>query len=143
MSENFWLLPALLAAVFAAMVPVFGKIGLDSAPATAAAVVRSLIMSAVLLTAALGGGHWRDLGWFVCRPQSLAFIIFSGLAGGLSWLCYFVALKHGPVAKVAAADKLSVAIAAVAALLLGERLSAVSATGIALITIGAVMVALG
>lgn len=71
-------------------------------------------------------------------------MVLSGLATGASWLCYFRALKMGNAAQVAPVDKLSAVFVAVfAALLLGERLSALGWTGVALIATGAVMVALG
>ena len=62
----------------------------------------------------------------------------------MSWLFYFAALKYGRVSQVAPVDKLSVVIASVAAVVfLGESLSMLSASGIVLITVGIIMVALG
>ena len=76
--------------------------------------------------------------------RALTFIILSGTAGAMSWLFYFAALKYGRVSQVAPVDKLSVVIASVAAVVfLGESLSMLSASGIALITVGIIMVALG
>ena len=70
--------------------------------------------------------------------------MLSGLATGLSWLCYFHALKVGPVSKVASIDKLSVVLVIVfGALILGERLSVAKAAGGALIVAGAILIALG
>jgi transporter family protein len=59
---------------------------------------------------------------------------------GLSWLCYFRALKLGDVAKVAPVDKLSVAIAIILAVVfLGERLKTQEAIGVALVVLGVVV----
>ena len=71
-------------------------------------------------------------------------ILFSGVAGALSWLFYFTALKYGKVSQVAPVDKLSVVLAATAAVVfLHETVSAMSAAGIGLITAGIILVALG
>jgi transporter family protein len=72
------------------------------------------------------------------------FLALSGLATGLSWLCYFRALQLGPASRVAPLDKLSVPLVIVFAwLLLGEKLTAPALIGGLLITAGAVVIALG
>jgi transporter family protein len=72
------------------------------------------------------------------------FLVLSGLATGLSWLCYFHALKVGPVSKVAPIDKLSVVLVIIfGAIFLGERMSIAKAAGGVLILAGAVIIALG
>ncbi|GAB2720672.1 hypothetical protein GCM10027018_30280 [Paenibacillus thermoaerophilus] len=69
--------------------------------------------------------------------------MLSGIAGALSWLFYFLALKTGKVAQVGAVDKLSVVIAvALAFIFLGEKISGVNAAGVALIVAGAILAAL-
>jgi drug/metabolite transporter (DMT)-like permease len=81
-----------------------------------------------------GDGDHHRLSWI--------FLVLSGLATGFSWICYFRALKLGNAAQVAPIDKLSVVmVAVIAALFLGERLSALNWIGVALIGIGAVLVA--
>ena len=56
---------------------------------------------------------------------------------GLSWLCYFRALKLGEVSQVAPVDKLSVAIAILLAVIfLGERIQWQQGIGATLIVIG-------
>jgi transporter family protein len=70
------------------------------------------------------------------------FLVLSGIATGLSWLCYYRALQLGPVSRVAPIDKLSVAIAIVlGVLLLGEQLSWSLAIGGGLIVLGAIIIA--
>jgi len=74
----------------------------------------------------------------------LFFLALSGLATGLSWLCYFRALQLGPASRVAPLDKLSVPLVIVFAwLLLGEKLTPASIAGGLLITAGAVVIAIG
>ena len=75
--------------------------------------------------------------------RTYLFLVLSGLATGASWLCYFRALKLGNAAQVAPVDKLSVVLVAIfGSLLLGEKLTMVNWLGVALIALGAVLVAL-
>lgn len=85
-------------------------------------------------------GGWQPLA--SVSPRTYLFLALSGLATGASWLCYFRALKLGDAARVAPVDKLSVVLVAVlGALLLGERPSLPNWLGVALIALGAVLVA--
>jgi transporter family protein len=75
--------------------------------------------------------------------RALAFIIFSGIAGALSWLFYFFALKYGPATGVAALDRLSVVFVVIlAAMFLGEALTIKSLAGLILLIIGAILLVL-
>ena len=86
-------------------------------------------------------GHVSEI---LSNSKAMLFIVLSGVAGALSWLFYFVALKYGKVAQVTSVDKFSVVLAAIIAVVfLGEALSWVSAAGIGLITAGIILVALG
>jgi transporter family protein len=72
----------------------------------------------------------------------LLFLLFSGLATGVSWLCWFRAIQLGPLAQVAPIDKLSVVIvAAFGVVLLGESLNPWQWLGVALMGGGAVLLA--
>ncbi len=76
--------------------------------------------------------------------RTLLFLTLSGLATGLSWLCYFRALQLGPASRVAPLDKLSVPLVMILAwLLLGEKLTAPVLAGGLLITAGAIVMVLG
>ena len=76
--------------------------------------------------------------------RTLLFLTLSGLATGLSWICYFRALQLGPASRVAPLDKMSVPLVMIFAwLLLGEKLTAPALIGGLLITIGAVVMVLG
>ena len=80
----------------------------------------------------------------VVPARAYLFLTLSGLATGASWLCYFRALSLGDAAQVAPLDKLSVVLVAIfAVIFLGERLSMRDVAGIALITVGAILVATG
>ena len=134
---QFW---AVLSAVFAALTAIFAKIGVAGLPSDYATLLRTVVVLAVLSLLVVATGQWQNpatVPW-----KTLAAILLSGLATGASWLCYFRALKLGDASRVAPLDKLSVVLVAIfAALFLGERLSAVNWAGVALIALGAVLVA--
>lgn len=142
--EYLWLIYALLAAVTAAMVAVFGKIGLQSIDANTATAVRSVIMALFLVLVVVFQGNLKRIPEIIANKKAMTFIFLSGIAGALSWLFYFMALKNGKVAQVAPIDKLSVVISTIVAIfLLGEKVSLLNGFGVVLIGIGAIMVALG
>ncbi|ASY78704.1 hypothetical protein BJK05_01270 [Pectobacterium polaris] len=139
-----WLIYALLSAVCAAMVAIFGKIGLQNLDANTATAIRAVIMALFLVGVVVAQGKLALVGEVVANKKALLFIVLSGVAGALSWLFYFVALKNGNVAQVAPIDKLSVVFAVVlAVILLGEKISLMAGVGVALISVGALLVALG
>lgn len=134
---QFW---ALLSAVFAALTAIFAKIGIEQIDSDVATFIRTVVIVVVLAGILLGTGQWQPLSSISRRTY--VFLLLSGLATGASWLCYFRALKLGDAARVAPIDKLSVVLVAVfGAMVLGERLSLPNWTGIALIAVGAVLVA--
>ncbi|ACX88860.1 protein of unknown function DUF6 transmembrane [Pectobacterium parmentieri WPP163] len=139
-----WLIYALLSAVCAAMVAIFGKIGLQNLDANTATAIRAVIMALFLVGVVVAQGKLVLVGEVIANKKALLFIVLSGVAGALSWLFYFVALKNGNVAQVAPIDKLSVVFAVVlAVILLGEKISLMAGAGVALISMGALLVALG
>jgi transporter family protein len=97
---------------------------------------------AMLFSWALAWATVPAAEWATPSSRSMIFLVLSGGATGLSWMCYFHALRLGPVARVAAVDKLSVALAAILAVtFLGERLDARSMAGLALMVAGAALMA--
>ncbi|GMA97697.1 EamA family transporter [Pelosinus sp. IPA-1] len=142
--ENLWLIYALLSALTASLVAIFGKIGLQSIDANAATAIRSIIMAAFLVAVVAVQGNLGQLSSIISDKKAISFIALSGIAGALSWLFYFLALKVGKVSQVAPIDKLSVVIAAIIAVtFLGEKISILGGIGIALIALGAILVAVG
>ncbi|ATZ93707.1 MULTISPECIES: EamA family transporter [Dickeya] len=139
-----WLLYALLSALCAALVALFGKIGLQQLDANTATAIRAVIMALFLVGVVVAQGKTSLFGTVLANHKAMVFIVLSGVAGALSWLFYFMALKSGTVAQVAPIDKLSVVFAVIlAALLLGEKVSLLAGVGVALISAGALLVALG
>jgi transporter family protein len=137
-----WVLWSLLSAVFAGATAILAKIGvkdIDSNLATAVRTTVVLVFTWILAVTTGSHGAIRAIpskGW--------VFLVLSGLATGLSWICYFRALQIGPASGVAPIDKLSVVFVIVfAAMFLGEGLTASKVVGGVLITAGAITLALG
>lgn len=135
---------ALLSAVFASLVAIFGKIGLKDVDTNTATAIRAVIMALFLVGLILVQGKFAIVKQILNQPTPLLFIVLSGLAGALSWLFYFLALKNGKASKIVPLDRLSVVFTIVlAAIFLGEKLSLKTVIGGVTIVIGAVLVALG
>ncbi len=139
--QGSWQAWALASAAFAALTAIFAKVGVENVNSDFATLIRTVVILFAVAVILKVTGHWQAPGSVSAR--SYAFLVFSGLATGLSWLCYFRALKIGEAAKVAPLDKLSVVLVAIfGALFLRERLSAFSWVGVAFVGTGAVIIAL-
>ncbi|MGN0914624.1 MAG: EamA family transporter [Alphaproteobacteria bacterium] len=144
MAEYLWLIYAVLAAVAAALVSIFGKMGLQGIDTNTATVIRSVIMSLFLIMVMVMQKNYNHIAGIVTNKKAILFIALSGIAGALSWLFYFAALKYGKVSQVAPVDKLSVVLAAILAVVfLNEHLSLLAVGGIVLITAGVLCVTFG
>ncbi|NJF25229.1 EamA family transporter [Thermococcus sp. Bubb.Bath] len=140
MKIPLYIIYALLAAFFAALVPIFGKLGLRDVDSTVATVIRAFIMFIFLLLVALAMGKTDTTGF---DHRALLLVALSGLAGALSWLFYFMAIKNGRTTAVIAIDKMSVALAIVLAwIILGDKMDFKTAVGAVLIVLGALLVSL-
>jgi transporter family protein len=136
-----WILYALLSAGFAAAVAIFGKLGLVGVDSTVATTVRAVVMAVFLTVVVLALQKVSLIK--TLDNKALTFIVCSGIAGALSWLFYFLALKTGPATPVAAVDRLSIVFVAIlAALFLGEALTVKTIAGVLLIIGGAVLLVL-
>ncbi|MBU0597542.1 EamA family transporter [Patescibacteria group bacterium] len=136
-----WIIFAILSALFAALVAIFGKIGISKIDTTLATSVRTVVMAVFLVIVSLVLGKAPLLS--TINSKALLYIVLSGVAGALSWLFYFFALKNGPASGVAALDRLSVVFVLILAILiLGEQLTWKSATGIGLMAAGAILMVL-
>ena len=130
-----WVIFAILSAVFAALTSIFAKIGMDGINSNLATAIRTVVVlfmawGIVFITGKAGGvTQITRRGWL--------FLVLSGLATGLSWLCYYYALQQGPASKVIPIDKFSVVISiALAFLVLHEQPDPKTIVGAALITAG-------
>ena len=122
-TENmFWILAAILSAVFAALTAIFAKIGVSNINSNLATAIRTLVILFITWASAFATVPLRDIKDI--SKHSLLFLILSGLATGFSWLFYFKALQVGDASKVAPVDKLSVVFTIILAfVLLGEPVS--------------------
>lgn len=137
-----WLILALLSAFTAALVALFGKMGLRGVDATLATALRSIIMAFFMVSAAIALGKFKGFTLQSLDGKGWLFIVLAGVAGALSWLFYFWAIKIGNVSAVAAIDRLSIVFVVIlAALLLGEAFTKYTALGSVLVVIGALFIA--
>ncbi|MGA8948855.1 MAG: EamA family transporter [Pseudolabrys sp.] len=135
-----WQLWAVLSAIFAALTAVFAKVGVENVNADFATFIRTIVILVTLAFILLATGQFQSPG--AIPPRTYVFLMLSGLATGASWICYFRALKIGDAAKVAPIDKLSVVLVALfGVLFLEERLTVPNWLGVALIAVGAILVA--
>ena len=141
MNDPRWFVFALLSAACAALVAVFGRVGLKGVEPNAATTARSIVMTVLLLGFLTVTRGWSKLPPLVSKPALLVFL--AGAAGAASWLFYFNALRLAEVSRVAPVDKLSTPIAVLLAVLfLGERPTLLNWVGIALMFGGAYLVSL-
>ena len=135
-----WLLLAVLSAFFAALTTVFAKIGVRDVPSNLATAIRTVVILLLAWGIVTATGEIAALR--TVTQRTWLFLILSGVATGLSWICYFAALQKGPASVVAPIDKTSLALVIVlAALFLGEPLTWQTALGGALVVIGAIVAA--
>ena len=136
-----WLYWALLSALFAGLTAVLAKIGVTGVNSNLATALRTSVVLVFAWAIALATARPLALGELSRRTW--IFLTLSGLATGLSWLCYFRALQLGDASRVAPIDKLSVVFVLVfAALFLQEPLTLKSGLGGLLIVAGAIVLAL-
>jgi transporter family protein len=136
-----WLTWSLLSAAFAALTAILAKIGVQGVDANLATAIRTSVV--VVFTWLVASITNSTGGWHQFSSKTWIFLGLSGLATGLSWLCYFRALQLGEASKVAPIDKLSVALVIIfSVFILGERLTWHKGAGGLLIVFGAVLIAL-
>lgn len=130
-----WLLFAILSSVFAALTSILAKIGIEGVGANLATAIRTCV---VVVMAWIMVFITNQQGGIVeISKRSWIFLILSGLATGLSWLCYYKALQIGEASKVVPIDKMSVVLTLILAFIfLHETFTWKSIVGCILITAG-------
>jgi len=130
-----WLILAIGSAVFAALTSILAKIGISGVNSTLATAIRTVVVLAMSWGMVFLSHAQQGIGEISRR--SWLFLIFSGLATGASWLCYYKALQLGDASRVVAVDKMSVVLTLVLAFVfLHEQFTVKSLIGAALITAG-------
>lgn len=136
-----WAVFAVLSAVFAAVTSIFAKVGIDGVDSNLATAIRTVVV--VLMAWVIVFITGAQNGVTQISKKSWIFLILSGLATGLSWLCYYKALQMGEASKVVPIDKMSIVITLVLAFtFLHEQLTYKSVIGCVLITAGTLFMVL-
>ena len=136
-----WPIYALGSAFFAGLTVLFGKIGVMNINSNLATFIRTVVIIIMITGIVCCRNEWQ-------KPQAIdtktwVFLILSGMATGLSWLCYYRAIQLGPISKVAPVDKVSVALAIIFGIFfLGEKLTWQVFLGSGLVILGAVVICL-
>jgi transporter family protein len=134
-----WFVWALLSAFFAGLTAILAKVGVEHVNSNLATAIRTVVILIFAWSVAL---FTKTQPLASIERRTWIFLMLSGFATGLSWLCYFRALQLGEASQVAPVDKLSVVIAIVlAAILLHERMTWHHWVGGTLIFVGAVVLA--
>ena len=138
-----WIFWALLSAFFAGLTAVLAKIGVTGVDSNLATAVRTSIVLVFTWSIALCANSNALSALSRLSHRTWIFLVLSGVATGLSWLCYFRALQLGEASRVAPVDKLSVVFAILfAATLLHEKLGWQQGVGGSFVVVGAVILGL-
>ena len=103
-----WLIYAITSAIFASFTSILAKIGIqnvDSQTVTAIRTIVVVIMAWLVVGVTKSYQPLKQL-----KKRQVGAIVFSAIATGMSWLCYFAALKDGPASIVVPIDKLSIVV---------------------------------
>ena len=131
-----WFFWALLSALFAGLTAVLAKVGVENVNSNLATAIRTVVILIFAWSVAL---FTKSQSLSTIGRRTWIFLILSGIATGLSWLCYFRALQLGEASQVAPVDKLSVVLVAIFAFaFLQERPSVGEWIGIGLVGVGVV-----
>ena len=136
-----WLIFAIGSAVFAALTSILAKIGIEGVGSNLATAIRTLVVVAMAWVMVFITNQQSGLAEI--SKRSWIFLILSGLATGLSWICYYKALKLGQASKVVPIDKMSVVLTLILAFVfLHEQFTWKSIVGCLLITAGTLFMVL-
>lgn len=137
-SGKAWMLYAVLSAVFAALTSILAKVGISNVESNLGTAIRTsvvLIMAWIIVFARRKQKEVKQLD-----KKELVFISLSGLATGVSWLCYYYAIGHGLVSVVVPIDKLSILITVLFSyIVFKEKLSVKAVAGLVLMTVGTLL----
>lgn len=132
---------AILAAVFAALTSILAKIGINEVDSNVATFIRTIVIIIFAWAIVFFQGTTKDMKQIT--KKSYLFLCLSGIATGLSWLCYFAAIAIGKVSIVAPIDKFSVVLTMVLSfIILKEKPTRSTIIGGTVITIGTVLLIL-
>ena len=137
-----WMFYAVVGAFAAGATAILAKVGVAGIPSNLAVAIRTAVV--LMFAAGLVAIRGEQSGLRDIRGAALISLVLSGIATGISWLAYFKALQLAPASWVAPIDKLSLPITLVLAfVVLGEPFNWRIAGGVALMVLGAIVVARG
>lgn len=130
-----WFIYAALSAVFASLTSILGKIGIAGVESNLGTAIRTAVVLVMAWLIVFVQGKQKDIKKIDRR--SWIFIVLSGLATGLSWMCYYHALQNGPASVVVPIDKLSIVITSIfAVVFLKEKMSKRAVWGLIILILG-------
>jgi len=130
-----WILYAFGSAFFAGITAILAKIGIKNTDSNLATAIRTIVILIFSWLMVFIVGSIETITEL--SQKTIIFLILSGLATGLSWLCYFRALQLGNVNKVTPIDKSSTILTMVLAIIfLGEKITILKIISIILIGVG-------
>lgn len=136
--SNSYIALAFLSAIFAALTAILAKIGIEQVDSNVATFIRTIVIIIFAWGIVFFQGTYTQLK--TISKKSYSFLILSGMATGLSWLCYFAAISLGKVSIVAPIDKFSVVITMVLSVfILKEKPTKNTIVGCSIITIGTIL----
>ena len=136
-----WVFFAIGSAFFAGLTAILGKLGVEGINSNLATFIRTIVVLLVTAGIISARNEWQLPQHIAAKP--FTFLILSGVATGLSWLCYYSAFQMASASWVAPIDKLSVVIAIIlGVVLLGEPLSMKLIMGSLLIVSGVLILIL-
>lgn len=141
LKKNRWFFYAFLAAVFASLTSILGKIGITEVESNLGTAIRTIVVLVMAWVVVFITGKQQEVKQV--DKKELAFICLSGVATGASWLCYYKALQDGLASVVVPIDKLSILITiAFSYLVFKEKLTKKSGAGLLLIVCGTLVMLL-
>jgi len=130
-----WVVFALLSAFFAALTSILAKIGIQNVNSNLATAIRTIVVLVMAWGIVFATGKHTEV--LNIGQKNIIFLALSGIATGLSWLCYYRALQIGEASKVMPVDKFSLVIGMIMAfIILKETITAKTIIGGVLITVG-------
>ena len=136
-----WIFYAVGSAVFASLVSLFVKIGLQGMSSDLGTFLRTVVV--LIFSGAIALARKQTKGLKAVSPKSWVFLTLSGLATGVAWLGEYYALNMEGVNPVAvnAIGKLSILLTMLfSATVLKERFSWKSLLGLGLLTGGIILI---
>lgn len=136
--KSNWLVWAVLSAVFAALTSILGKIGISDVNSTLGTAIRTFVVLIMAWVVAFATKSVSGVGKIT--KKDLTFLVLSGVTTGLSWLCYYRALRDGSASIVVPVDKLSILVTiGFSRIVLKEKLTKKSLCGLVLLVLGTLL----